>query len=370
MSRFVRLCETASPTGQERAVADLVRAELEGLGLEVEEDDAAGPAGAGAGNLLVRVPAAAAADGFSPGSVMFCAHLDTVPHDDPIEVYLDDEGNYRSVGNTILGADNKAAVAVLIELAARAVAQPPPIALELLFTVAEEQGLRGAAAFRSGLESKVGFVLDHATPIGEVITVAPTHIGIEAEFKGIEAHAGLAPEQGRSAILAAVRAISEMELGRIDEATTANIGRISGGTSGNVIAGSCRLAGEVRSVDPHRVTEEIARLSDAMVWAASEAGCEVDIVTRRHFTGYRVEDDSRALGLAEAALRACGHEVRRVTTGGGSDAHVFRERGMDCLLLANGTFENHTAAEWVPRANLSAMLAVCEKVVELAGAAA
>ncbi len=368
MSRFVRLCETSSPTGEERAVADLLREELESLGLEVSEDDAAGPTGAGAGNLLTRIPGRAREDGSDPGCVMFCAHIDTVPHSGPIEVVLDDEGVYRSAGNTILGADNKAAVAVLVEMAARAVKVAPPIGLELLFTVAEEQGLLGAKAFdQSKLESEIGYVLDHATDIGEVITAAPTHIGINAEFKGVEAHAGLVPEAGRSAIAAAARSIAEMKLGRLDSETTANIGLISGGTSGNVIPGHCRVVGEARSVDPVRVTEVIAEMTDAMVWAASEAGCEVDITTEKHFTGYRVEDDSKALALAEAALTAKGQPPVRVTTGGGSDASVFRERGIDCLLLANGTYDNHTHDESVPRENLSKMLEICEEIVQLAG---
>ena len=370
MSRFVRLCETASPTGEERAVADLVISELEALGLEISEDDAAGPTGAGAGNLLTRIPGRTRDDGSDPGHVMFCAHIDTVPHTGPIEVLLDGQGVYRSAGDTILGADNQAAVAVLIEMAARAVKEPPPVGLELLFTVAEEQGLLGAKAFdHSRLLSETGFVLDHATELGEVITAAPTHIGITAEFKGAEAHSGLAPESGRSAIAAAARAITEMELGRLDEETTANIGVVRGGSSGNVIPGFCRVVGEARSVNPERVTEVIAAMTDAMLWAGSEGGVEVDIATEKHFSGYRVPDDSRALGFAEAALRANGLEPERITTGGGSDASVFRERGMDCLLLANGTFANHTADESVPRENLSTMLAICEEIVRQAGQA-
>lgn len=368
MSRFVRLCETASPTGEERAVADLVRSELESLGLEVFEDDAADRSVAGAGNLLTRVPGRTLPDGSDPGYVMFCAHLDTVPHEGPIEVVLDEEGVYRSAGDTILGADNKAAVAVLIEMAVRAVTDPPPVGLELLFTVAEEQGLLGAKAFdQSQLRASTGFVLDQATAIGEVITAAPTHMEIRAEFKGVEAHAGLQPEAGRSAIAAAARAISELELGRLDDETTANIGVVEGGSSGNVVPGACLVVGEARSIGSARITEVVAAMTDAMVWAASEGGVEVDITTQKHFTGYRVEEGSTALALAEAALEANGHPTQRVSTGGGSDASVFRERGMDCLLLANGTFDNHTANESVPRDNLAAMLAVCEKIVELAG---
>src|SRR6476660_9548783 len=151
---FTRLCEIRSPTGEEREVADTAAAELRALGLEVSEDDAAGPAEAGAGNLLARLP------GESEEWVMFCAHLDTVPHKGLVEV-VSDGGVFRSRGETILGADNKAAVAVFMELVARFAETPPPVGIELVLTVAEEQGLRGAKAFdTSVLRARTGFVLD------------------------------------------------------------------------------------------------------------------------------------------------------------------------------------------------------------------
>jgi tripeptide aminopeptidase len=271
---------------------------------------------------------------------------------------------YRSAGETILGADNKAAVAVLVELAARHSRSPAPVGIELLFTVAEEQGLRGAAAFDcSSLRADAAFVLDHATDIGEVITAAPSHHRIQAKFTGVEAHSGLNPEAGRSAIVAAAAAIGAMKLGRLDEETTANVGLIEGGTSGNVIPGTCSIQGEARSTDPGRAVEVISDMADAMVWAASAEGCEVDITTERLFGAYRVDDASRALAIAEAALRSRGHEPKRVSTGGGSDANVFAEAGIDVVLLANGTYANHTADEYVPRANLGEMLEVCEAIV-------
>jgi tripeptide aminopeptidase len=362
MSRFVRLCETPSPTGQEGPLAARVKAELASFGLDVHEDDAAGPAGAGAGNLLARI------EGEKPGYVMFCAHLDTVPHDGPVRVTLED-GVYRSAGDTILGADNKAAVAVLMELASRHRAAAPPIGIELLFTVAEEQGLRGAAAFDvSKLKSETGFVFDHATDIGQIITAAPSHHRIAAEFAGVEAHAGLTPESGRSAIAAAAAAIAGMELGRLDAETTANIGTIEGGTSANVVPGRCRIEGEARSIDPDRAVEVIAAMTDRMFDAASEAGCEVDLVTEEVFRGYRVPSDSPSLAIAREALRKRGHEPQEVATGGGSDAHVFRAAGIDAVLLANGTYLNHTSDEYVPQANLGAMLEVCETILVEAAA--
>jgi tripeptide aminopeptidase len=361
LNRFVRLCEIPSPTGSERAVADAVLAELRELGVEVAEDDAAGRARAGAGNLVARVP------GTKDGWAMFCCHLDTVPDPGRIEVELVD-GVYRSRGETILGADNKAAVTVLVELATRLAATPAPMGVELVFTVAEEDGLRGASELDlSGLRAPFGYALDHATPIGEVITAAPTHQRLIAEFEGAEAHAGIRPEDGRSAIEAAAAAVAPMPLGRLDAETTANMGLISGGTAANVVAGSCRLEGEARSLDQTRVAETTSGLVDACTWAASEHGCDVDIDVTEVFRGYRQPSSSPAVRLASEALRRCGHQPREVATGGGSDANALVARGFECVLLANGTEGNHTAQESVAAVRITEMLAVCEAIVELAG---
>jgi len=364
LETFVRLCEIRSPTGEEREIADTVAAELRALGLEVEEDDAAAPAEAGAGNLLARLP------GQREEWVMFCAHLDTVPHRGRVEV-IEDEGVFRSRGETILGADNKAAVAVFMELVARAAASPPPVGIELVLTVAEEQGLRGAKAFDlSRLRSRVGFVLDHAGPVGEVIVQTPTQQKIRADFAGVEAHAGIRPEDGSSAIAAAAAAIARMELGRLDEGTTANVGLISGGTSGNVVPGHCGIHAETRSLDPARAAEVAGKISDACAWGASEHGCDADVRIEELFRGYELPRDSAALALAEAGLRGAGLEPRQVAIGGGSDANAFRREGYDCVLLSNGTDLVHTYDEFVPARNLTAMLEVCEGIVAAAAGGA
>ncbi len=357
---FARLCEIRSPTGEEREVADTVLAELRALGLEVEEDGAAEAAGAGAGNLLARLP------GRSEGWLMFCAHLDTVPHEGRIEV-VNEEGVYRSRGETILGADDKAAVAVLLELAALHAQEPPPLGIELLFTVAEEQGLRGAKALDAGaLRAERGFVLDHASPIGEVIAASPTQQQVVADFAGVEAHAGIRPEAGHSAIVAAAVAIARMELGRLDAETTANVGVIEGGSSGNVVAGHCRIVGEARGLDAERTAAVAGALSEACCWGASEHGCDVDVRVEELFRGYRLAPSSPALALGEAGLRRAGFEPRRVATGGGSDANALIAAGVDCALLANGTTANHTPEESVPARNLDAMLEVCEAILAVA----
>lgn len=362
LERFVRLCEIPSPTGQERVVADAVAGELRELGVEVTEDGAAGPARAGAGNLLARLP------GARDGWVMLACHLDTVPHDAPIEVVLAD-GVYRSAGETILGADDKAAVTVLVELAARHAQDPPPIGLELLFTVAEEDGLRGAKAFDVGSpRSPYGFVLDHASPIGEIIVAAPTYERLAAEFRGQEAHAGIRPEEGRSAVRAAAAAVAEMRLGRLDEETTANVGVIHGGSATNVVPGRCRIEAEARSIDEARAAETIGAMVDACTWAAGEAACDVDLEVTEMFRGYRMPKGSAAVAVAREALERCGHVPTEIATGGGSDANAFRAAGFEAVLLANGTEANHTPEERVAAQRITEMLDVVEAIVEVAAA--
>jgi tripeptide aminopeptidase len=361
LDRFARLCEIASPTGEEREVADAVLDELRGLGVDVAEDASATPARAGAGNLIARVP------GRDDRWVCFFAHLDTVPHDGPIKVTREN-GTFRSAGDTILGADNKAAVTVLMELAARHVDDPAPVGLELVFTVAEEDGLRGAKELDiSSLRAPFGFVLDHATPIGEVIVAAPTYKRLIAEFTGQEAHAGINPEDGHSAIAAAAVAVAEMKLGRLDEETTANVGMIEGGTASNVVAGHCRILGEARSVDGERAATTIGAMVDACTWGASQQGCDVDAQVIEMFRGYRLDPKSKGVGLATEALRSTGHEPELVATGGGSDANALVASGYEAVLLANGTEANHTPGELVTEGAIVEMLRVCEAAIGLAG---
>jgi tripeptide aminopeptidase len=362
LDRFVRLCEISSPTGSEREVADAVLAELRSLGVEAFEDDAAGPARAGAGNVVARNP------GRRDEWVSFFAHLDTVPHDGPIQVELAD-GVFSSRGETILGADNKAAVAVLLELAARHAQDPAAAGLELAFTVAEEDGLRGAKALDlATLRAPFGFVIDHASPIGEVVTAAPTYKRLLADFEGVEAHSGIRPEEGQSAIAAAAAAISRMGLGRLDEETTANIGVIDGGTASNVVPGHCRIDGEARSIDDGRASETIGSMVDACTWAASEHRCDVDVEVVEMFRGYRLASSATPVALARRALERCGHEPREVATGGGSDANALVAAGYECVLLANGTEANHTSEESIAAHRLVEMLAICEAIADVAGA--
>ncbi len=357
---FAALCRIESPSGRERACADWVTAELETMGLAVNEDDSARVVGSEAGNLLTRIP------GRTPVSMLVCAHLDTVPPVAPIEPVL--SGGYWENANAgILGADNKSAVAVALELARRfSIAEdPPPVGLELLFTVCEEVSLRGSRAFdASALQSSFGYVFDHATPIGEVVLASPTHYRIVAEFRGRAAHAGVRPEVGRSAVLAAARGIANLRLGRLDEETTANVGLIDGGTAINVVPERCRVEAEVRSLDEAHAAAVATETVDHLQDAADATECDLDLTVERMFQGYRIKASAAEIQVAERALRACGYEPRPISSGGASDANSFRTAGFACSCLADGTERNHEPGERISARALEDLLDLAITLVD------
>jgi tripeptide aminopeptidase len=357
---FLTLCRIESPSGRERACADWVTCELTGFGVEVTEDDAGPRAGSDAGNLFARIP------GASGESILLSGHLDTVPLTAPVEPVLTD-GGFENANDGILGADNKSAVAIMIELARRlkTAPEPPPVGLELVFTVCEEVALRGSKEFDVGvLESRFGYVFDHATPVGEIVLASPTQYRIEAELHGRAAHAGLRPEAGRSAIHAAARGIAAMRLGRLDPETTANIGTIRGGTAMNVVAERCELVAEARSLDHAKAEAVVTEMVDHLQDAANAAECDLDVTLELMFKGYRTRPNAPHIALAERALRACGYEPRHIQTGGASDANAFESAGFSCTNLADGTERNHQPDERISVDALDGMFEVAIALLE------
>ena len=363
VAEFVRLCEIESPSGRERAMADAVTEELRGLGLEVEEDDTAEETGAGAGNLLARIPGPEGAR-----TILLCAHIDTVPLDGPVHV-LRQDGVLTNRHEAILGADNKAAIATVLGAGRRLVRDEAPVEVELLFTTSEERALRGAKAFdRSRLRADFGFAFDHASPIGEIVVASPTYYRLAASFRGQAAHAGIRPEAGANAIAAAAKAIAKMRIGRLDAETTANVGRIEGGTAANVVAERCTVELEARSLDDARAGEVVSEMVDACGEAASDGHCDVETSLERLFQGYRLTRTSAQVETAAAALAACGIEPVYISTGGGSDANALIAAGLPMVNVANGTESNHQPDESVTEDALETMLDVTLAIVaEAAG---
>jgi tripeptide aminopeptidase len=360
---FLDLAAMPSPPGEERAVADRVVEYLSELGLEASEDGAGATVGSTMGNVLCRLEAS------SHGlPLFFCAHLDTVPPEGPIEPVVGEDAVVRNGAGTILGADDKSAVAAMLEAVARLVEEGRPHAgVELLFTPKEEVGLLGAAAFdESRLAARVGFVYDHAGPIGETIVGAPHQQKLDVRFHGRAAHAGMYPEEGRSAIAAAARAIADLRLGRLDDETSASVGRIEGGTARNVIPEWCTVAAEARSHDERKLADLVREMVDTVTFAASLEECEVETQVSAVSPGYRFRRDDLPVRIATAALTQLGREPSYILSGGGADANVFNDRGLRCLNLANGMTDIHTPDERIAVADLEEMVEVTLALVEAA----
>jgi tripeptide aminopeptidase len=361
---FTELAALPSPPGDERAVADTVTRYLRDLGLSVEEDDAGRAVGSNSGNLYCRLEPTNG--GGTP--IFLCAHLDTVPPTAAIEPVIDDEGVIRNAAGTILGADNKSAVAAMLEGARRVLSENRPHGgIELLFTPKEEVGLLGAAAFdHERLHARVGYVYDQAAPIGDVILGAPYSRAMEVRFHGRAAHSGMYPEEGRSAIAAAARAISDLRLGRVDEDTTANVGTIQGGTAGNIIPEWCVLDAEARSHQERKLEELVQEMVDAFSFAAGLEDCEVETKVSKSYQGYRFKPDDQVVRIAHAALERAGYAPSYGLSGGAADANVFNERGLACLNLANGMQDIHTPDERITVDDLEGMVEVTLALVDVA----
>jgi tripeptide aminopeptidase len=358
---FLELAAIPSPSRQERAVTDHCVAYLRDLGLDPHEDPPPLP-GDQAGNVICRIPATAGENGLP---IMFCAHVDTVEPTAPIEPVVSD-GVVTNARDTILGGDNKAAVAAMLEGLSRIVAENRPHAgIELILTVQEEIGLLGAKAVDcSQLAARVAYVYDHAAPIGGLATACPSQYSIDATFLGRSAHAGIAPEEGRNAIAAAARALAEMRFGRLDDETTANVGTISGGLARNVVADRCDVRLEVRSRDHERALRESQSMLDALAHAANAAECKLETAVSLEYRAYKLRRSDPVVQIAWAALESCGYTPELFATGGGADAHVFNANGIPCVNMANGMALIHTPDERIAVADIQAMVDVTLALVE------
>ena len=361
---FRELAAIPSPSGRERPVADRTLDYLRDLGLDPTEDDAGAEIGSDMGNIHVALPPTEGVEGVP---IFLNAHLDTVPPTGPIDPEVRN-GVVVNRHDTILGADNKAAVVVMLAAVRDLVRTGRPHAgVELVLTPMEEVGLKGAKAFDiSRLRAKVGYCYDHAAPIGNVVLAAPTQRTLRFRFVGRAAHAGMAPEAGRSAVVAAARAIADMPLGRIDTQTTANVGLITGGIAGNIVPPECLVESEARSLDPGRLREQVQAMLDAATFAANVAECELESRIEPEYDGYRFSRSDQAVRLAARALEACGRAPVYIDSGGGADANVWNARGLVCVNLCNGMAEIHTASEHIAAADLDAMLAVTLALIDAA----
>ena len=366
VDEFLDLVRVSSPSKREGQVAKRLRGILERMGATVEVDDAGDKVGGDVGNMLAKFP------GSAPGVAPFllCGHMDTVePCERVTPVVAGDV--IRTDGTSVLGGDDKAGIVAILE-AVRVLRETriPHGPIDILLTICEELGLVGAKHFDVGrLRARRGLVLD-CDGVWQLITRAPAANRMQFTVHGLEAHAGIAPEQGLSAIKVAGEAIAAMRLGRVDAETTANIGRIEGGLAANIIPNRVQLRAEARSLSEAGLEGQTRHMTECFERAAARHSVTVEGREHAARVEARIDRDYDALSVADAApivrlvARASerlGAPFRTRATGGGSDANVFAGRGVEVANLACGMREIHTVREWV---DVKDMLSTASLLVE------
>ena len=339
---FIEMARIESGSENEAAMCEFVAKQLRELGAEtVIIDEASKQIGGTGGNVFARFPGTVNAP-----PLLLNAHVDTVYSTEGIQI-IRDETEIRTDGKTILGADNKAGVAIILEvvrtLKERDLPRPP---LEIVFTIREEKGLLGAKVFDASLlRARTGLVVDGREDPSALFVQSPAHWRWEVVFLGKAAHAGAEPEKGRNAIAMAAKAIAQMEWGRLDAETTANVGVIEGGQAMNVVPERVKLVGEFRSFDPARVQALRDRWRTICEQVACESEGSVEVKFSQTFEAVRLPNEAPIVRAAVAGLKTVGIQAKLERTGGGSDANAFALKGIQCLVFPTGADRIHSPQE-------------------------
>jgi tripeptide aminopeptidase len=366
VSEFLELVQIASLSRREAGMATRLVSALRAMGAAVEIDEAGAAVGGDSGNVLARFP------GTAPDAPPFLlsAHMDTVVPGENVRPIT--QGDVvRTDGTTVLGGDDKTGVVAILE-ALRVVREGriPHGPVEVLFTICEEIGLLGAKHFDvRRLAARTGVVLD-CDGVNELITRAPAANRLAFTVHGVEAHAGICPEEGISAIQVAAQAIAGMSLGRIDAETTANLGVITGGLATNIVPNRVEIRGETRSLSVDKLEAQCTHMVRRFEEAAAgrrvtvngrEHAARVEAKVARVYERLHVADDAPVVRLLADAARRLGRPFRTRATGGGSDANVLNARGLEIANLGCGMREIHTVNEWV---DVKDVFATAELLVE------
>jgi tripeptide aminopeptidase len=333
---FKQLVKIDSLSLREGRVARFVQRELKKLGIRSKQIGR--PQSGDAGNIIAFLP------GQGP-TLMLNAHLDTVSPGKNIRP-REKGGVIRSDGKTVLGADNKAGVAAILEVL-RAIKKNklvhPP--LQIIFTVAEEIGIVGAKNIPSrAIKADYGLALDGGA-IEKVLIAAPSQINLTATIIGKAAHAGVHPEQGVNAIRVASEAIAAMPIGRIDRETTANIGVIRGGKATNIIPDEVELRGEARSHDRAKLRHQVKKMTESLKQACRQHGARLRLKSERMYRAFSVRPDKPVVKLVLAGMRKRKIRPQLKPSGGGSDANVFNALGVPTVVFGLGASKLHTTGE-------------------------
>ena len=339
---FIDLLNINSPSRDERKVADYLIPKMKSLGFEVSEDDTASKIDGNTGNIMA----------FKKGtidnavSILLSSHMDTVEPTSNLNLIVQD-GVFKSDGTTILGADDKAGLAAIIEGVESYIASNKKHGdIQLSFDVAEEKAVLGAPyILKENIKADLCYVFDSGKPICAVTITAPTKASMIIEIFGKAAHAGVEPELGISSIQAASSAISKMKLGRIDDETTANIGTIEGGKARNIVADYVKIAAEIRSRDDNKLNAQIEHMKHLFETEASAIGASVNVNVIVNYYSYELNPTDPIVTLAQKASGMIGIETSCRSNGGGSNANVFNRMGIPAVVIGVGYEEPHSVKE-------------------------
>lgn len=343
---FRELVAIDAPSYGEREMADELTRRLTALGLTVSEDKAGEAIGGNAGNLLVRIPATAGLEALPP--ILFSSHMDTVSPALGKQAIVHEDGLITSAGDTVLGADDAAGLAAILEAVTILGEQGlPHRELELVLPVAEEPYTKGTHQLDwSWFKAREAYVPDMDGVMGTAANIAPTIIYYKVTIHGRAAHAGMSPEAGIHAVQIAARAIAALQLGKVDDMTTVNIGTIQGGLATNIVPETCVLEGEVRGFDHQLALEHLQEIRQEIEEIVEPYGAKVTFDYEVRTVAYHEPEDSPAAQRFYRACQQVGLEPGLRKTFGGSDNNTFQEHGIHGLVLASAMHDCHSTKEY------------------------
>lgn len=361
VNEFIELVQIDSETKHEEKIAPVLIEKLEHLGFEVYQDDAHTRNGHGAGNIIATLNGT-----LHVAPIYFTVHMDTVVPGKGIKPQIKEDGYIYSDGTTILGADDKAGIAALFEMARRLKEESIQHGtIQFIITAGEEDGLVGAKELeKDKIIAKYGYAVDSDGKVGGLVVAAPYQAKIRVKILGKTAHAGVAPEKGISAITLAAKAIAKMKLGRIDEETTANIGRFEGGKATNIVCDEVFILAEARSINKEKLDEQTNHMKETFETVAQNYGGRAEVEVELMYPGFSVEENEVVVKVAKEAVRQIGRTPVVGVSGGGSDANIISSFGIPTVNLSVGYEEIHTTNERMPIEELEKLADLLLEIVK------
>jgi tripeptide aminopeptidase len=360
VNEFKRLVSIDSESFCERSMADYLKTAFQDMGITLLEDNAGTHYGGNAGNLYGTWKGT-----LSGSPILFCAHMDTVsPGIGKMAVCYED-GTITSNGTTVLGADDAAGIAEIME-AVRCISEQgiPHRDIEFLFPIAEEAYIKGSSVFDfTQLSAKEAYVLDLSGAVGTASLQEPTLISFEAVFYGKAAHAGFAPEEGIHAIAMAAEAITQTKQGRIGGDTTVNIGVMEGGTATNIVPQRVAVKGEIRSYVHEKALQSMDEIRTNFENTAKKYGGICETVHTVHLHAYQVEKEDKVVTRFCKVCEKLGISDTLTATFGGSDNNAFLQHAIHGIVLACGMNQVHSAKEYTTAVEMERAAAIVAELM-------